>query len=134
MKNSENKVVSIMSYNTVMEAQLYQALLESAGIQAQLQNDIAAQIYPIGGPMFSINLLVAVEDLPKAREVLGAKFDIDEFHRAANNSDVNPARKKPSVRKRAPRAAKKEVCIAEVEATPKKRAPSKPAAKSAAKK
>ena len=126
MENSENKVVSIMSFNTVMEAQLYQALLSSAGVQAQLQNDIAAQIYPIGGPMFAINLLVAAEDLPKAREILAAKFDLDEFHREAGNSDVNPARKKPAVKKSVP---KKETCVAEAAAPPKKRAPRKPAAK-----
>lgn len=79
MENDSKKVVSVMSFNSVIEAQLYKALLESAGIQARMQNDIAAQVVPAFGSLMEINLLVAEEDEAKAKEIVAAKFDIDKF-------------------------------------------------------
>lgn len=84
-----------MSFNSLNEAQLYVALLESAGVRAMLQNDIATQVYPPIGMMLPVNILVAEEDQQRAREILGAKFDIDDFHRQADNSGLNPARREP---------------------------------------
>lgn len=81
MEKERGEVVSVMSFNSVMEAQLYKALLESAGIAARMQNDIAAQVIPAYGTMMEINLLVASEDEVQARRIMGAKFDIDEFKR-----------------------------------------------------
>ena len=106
METDKSKVAAVMSFNSVMEAQLYKALLESAGIQARMQNDLAAQVIPAYGALMQINLLVAEEDQKKAREILGAKFDIDEFHRQANNSGINPARREPKKEKPSGKAAK----------------------------
>lgn len=90
MKNDTRKVVSVMSFNSVMEAQLYKALLESAGVETRMQNDLAAQVMPAFGSLMQVNLLVAEEDQRKAREIIGAKFDIDEFHRQAGASKKEP--------------------------------------------
>lgn len=90
MKTDTKKVVSVMSFNSVMEAQLYKALLESAGIYSRMQNDLAAQVMPAFGSLMQVNLLVAEEDQRKAREIIGAKFDIDEFHRQSEASKREP--------------------------------------------
>lgn len=88
------KVVSIMSFNSAMEAGLYKALLESAGIEVWLQNDLALQVLSIYGGLMQVNLLVSEEDAARAREVLGAKFDIDEFQR------LSGAPEKPAAKRR----------------------------------
>ncbi|MCD7969753.1 MAG: DUF2007 domain-containing protein [Alistipes sp.] len=75
----ENGVIVIGSFNSVDEARIYKALLESAGVPARLQNDIAAQIIPAYGDMMEVNLLVAVEDQQRALEILNAGFDQGEF-------------------------------------------------------
>ncbi len=103
MEKDSGKVVTIMSFNSLNEAQLYVALLESAGVTAVLQNDIVTQVYPPIGMMLPVNILVAEEEQQRAREILGAKFDIDDFHRQANNSGINPARKEPKKEKKAAR-------------------------------
>lgn len=119
-----------MSFNSVMEAQLYKALLESAGIPARMQNDIAAQVMPAYGALMQVNLLVAEEDQKKAREVLGAKFDIDEFHRESNGPDLNPARKKaPAKRTAAKTGEGTKKPAAKKESAPKKETAKAPAAK-----
>ena len=148
MEKDTKKVISVMSFNSVMEAQLYKALLESAGIPARMQNDLAAQVMPAYGALMQINLLVAEENQKKAREILGAKFDIDEFHRQT----AGPAKKlvgagedapkkrgrKPGVKKegapakKAPKAAVAAKPIAKktkAEADGKKAAAKKPAEK-----
>lgn len=75
------KVVTIMTFGSAMEAEIYRSLLESAGIAAQLQNDLATQVLPSLGELVSVKLLVAEEDEARAREVLSAKFDAEEFKR-----------------------------------------------------
>lgn len=83
----ENKAVAIVkSFNSVAEAQLYKALLESAGVAARMQNDIAAQVIPAYGALMQVNLLVAVEDEGKAKEILSAGFDIAQFEEDAKHS------------------------------------------------
>ena len=79
MKSDKKRVVSVGSFGSVMEAQIYKALLESAGIQSRMQNDIAAQVMPAYGNLMEVYLLVAEEDEAKAKEVLKAKFDKEEF-------------------------------------------------------
>ena len=90
MEKNKKEFISIMSFNSVAEAQLYVALLESAGVPAQLRNDLSAQIYPI----FPVYIIVAAEDQQRAREIMGAKFDIDEFHRQT----AGPAKKKTTAK------------------------------------
>lgn len=127
METDKSKVVSVMSFNSVMEAQLYQALLESAGVRAHLQNDIATQVYPPIGMLLPVNILVAEEDQEKAREILGAKFDIDEFKRQANSSDAKPASRKPAVKKSAPKAGPRKKTTGDKPEKPVKAATKKPA-------
>lgn len=78
MVTDKSKVIAIKSFNSVTEAQIFKALLESAGVQARMQNDVAAQVLPAYGNLMQVNLLVAEEDEAKAREILAAKYDKDE--------------------------------------------------------
>lgn len=131
METDNKKVISVMSFNSVMEAQLYKALLESAGIAARMQNDIAAQVIPAYGTLMEINLLVAEEDQKRAREVLGAKFDIDEFQRDVEASKREIISNKPEAPARK-RAGRKPAAKKADDAAPKAAAKAKPAAKATA--
>lgn len=71
--------VVIRTFGSVSEAQLYKALLESAGIPARMKNDIAAQVLPAYGGMMEVDLLVSAENEKKAKEILAARFDEKEF-------------------------------------------------------
>lgn len=115
-----------MSFNSVMEAQLYVALLESAGVEAQLQNDISAQLLPAYGQLLPVNILVAGEDQERAREILGAKFDIDDFHRQTAAPAKRRYSRKPVAEKQV-KAAKTEQPVKE-----KKSAKKAPAGKKTA--
>lgn len=77
MENKE--AVVIKKFNSLNEAQLYKALLESAGVMTRMRNDITAQVLPAYGGMMEVELLVSAEDEQKAREILAAKFDEEEF-------------------------------------------------------
>lgn len=73
-KLNETRVATLMTFDTVGEAEVIRALLESAGVHALVQNDILAGMFPTGS-MLKVRLYVLEDDLPKAREVLGAKYD-----------------------------------------------------------
>lgn len=85
--DGQNEAVVVATYLSVNEAQIFKALLESAGVPARMQNDIAAQIIPAYGDMMQVNLLVSPDDLEKAREILSAGFDQKEFD-AESQSDT----------------------------------------------
>lgn len=73
----KKEVVVIRSFNSANEAHLHKALLESAGIQARVKSDIAVQV--VYGGFTQVDLLVAAEDEQRAKEILAAKFDEEEF-------------------------------------------------------
>ena len=78
MDNS--KTATLMHFNQVGTAEIYKSLLEANGIRASLNNDIIHSILPIGATnTLSILLIVLEEDAAKAREILSADFDKEEF-------------------------------------------------------
>lgn len=74
-----SRVVVLKGFNSIEQAQMAKVLLESAGVEVRLQNELAAQVLPIYGSWMQVNLLVRESDLKKASEVLTAKFDVAEF-------------------------------------------------------
>ncbi len=76
---NQSDVVTLMRFNSVGEAEIVKTLLESAGITAVLQNAVVASVLPVYGGMLDIRLVVAREDEKKARQILGARFDEQEF-------------------------------------------------------
>ncbi|MCC8035498.1 MAG: DUF2007 domain-containing protein [Rikenellaceae bacterium] len=74
----DNRIV-IGSFNSLEEAQIYKSLLESAGVEAHLQHDLAAQTLPVYGDMMDVGLTVNRDDQQRALEVLDASFDQDDF-------------------------------------------------------
>ncbi|MCC8019114.1 MAG: DUF2007 domain-containing protein [Rikenellaceae bacterium] len=81
----QNEAVVVATYLSVNEAQIFKALLESAGVPARMQNDIAAQIIPAYGDMMQVNLLVSPDDVEKAQEILSAGFDRKQFEAESEN-------------------------------------------------
>ena len=62
------------------QAQVVKALLDSMGVENQIVNDIAADILPMLER--DIRIIVNTSDLPRAREIMKAKFDKDSFKNA----------------------------------------------------
>ncbi len=77
------KVVVIRDFTTPMEAEVYRALLEAEGVHAELQNDLAMQVLAAYGGQMPVRLLVAEVDADRAREILAARFDTEEFDKEA---------------------------------------------------
>ena len=70
-KNSsvmENRILVVVAeYNSTMEAELAKSLLQSAGIFAELENEVMSTFYPMAVPC---RLMVCEEDLEQARALL----------------------------------------------------------------
>ena len=62
------------------QAQVVKAMLDSMGVENQIVNDIAADILPMLER--DIRIIVNTSDLPRAREIMKAKFDKDSFKNA----------------------------------------------------
>ena len=62
----------LKSYNRELEAEMAKELLENEGIRAMVVSDDCAGMYPqFQSQSKGVRLLVAPDDLEKAREVLG---------------------------------------------------------------
>lgn len=88
--DTNNEAVIVASYNSVNEAQLFKALLESAGVETRMQNDITAQVLPAYGGMMQVNLLVSPDDEARAKEILEAGFDEKKFEQEAEEESAYP--------------------------------------------
>lgn len=75
----DRDVVIIGHFSTLGEASIYRSLLESAGIKVMTAGEYVHDVYPIGDSWAGIELKVAPEDAERAREILEAKFDPEEF-------------------------------------------------------
>lgn len=73
------QIITLMSFETVGEAEIYRALLEDAGIKVLTENDIIAGMLPTGGGLLKVRLFINREDEPLARKILAAKFDKKEY-------------------------------------------------------
>ena len=78
----KSKVVIIKSFPTAGEALIYKSLLESGGVECEL--------LPLQNELMNVKLAVAEKDAEKAREILSAKFDQQEF-----DTESMKRRKKP---------------------------------------
>jgi hypothetical protein len=75
----EKGVVTLERFSTAEQAEIYRALLESAGIRVMITGEYVNTIYPIGSSWAGIELRVAPADEALAREILAARFDRNEF-------------------------------------------------------
>ena len=70
-KNSsvmENRILVVLAeYNSPMEAELTKSLLSSAGIYAELENEVMSTFYPMAVPC---RLMVCEDDLEQAKALL----------------------------------------------------------------
>ena len=79
----DSKLVVIRSFSSVGEASIYKSLLESSGVPCELLNELTAEMMPV-------RLVVNEADARRAEEILGAKFDQEEF-----DKESAKRRKKP---------------------------------------
>ena len=80
-----SKVVMLMRFNHLGRAEIMKSLLESNGIECSLVGETIQSVLPsITGGGSPIQLVVAEKDAEKARKVLAAKFDVDEFESETN--------------------------------------------------
>ncbi|MBP3482388.1 MAG: DUF2007 domain-containing protein [Alistipes sp.] len=63
-----NNLVVLSEYNTAMEAELAKTVLGSAGIYAEIENEIMSSLYPTG--IIPSKLLVREEDTETAKRLL----------------------------------------------------------------
>ena len=82
----DSKLVVIRSFSSVGEASIYKSLLESSGVPCELLNELTAEVLPIRNEMMVVN----EADARRAEEILGAKFDQEEF-----DKESAKRRKKP---------------------------------------
>ena len=75
----KSKVVIIKSFPTAGEALIYKSLLESGGVECELINETVSDVLPLQNELMNVKLAVAETDAEKAREILSAKFDQQEF-------------------------------------------------------
>lgn len=75
----DSKVVVLKRFGTSGEAVIYKSLLEANGIKSELLNDTMSGILPIQNETFEVQLIVNESDAEKAKEILAADFDREEF-------------------------------------------------------
>ena len=83
-------VTVLRNFPTTGEALIYKTLLESNGIDAELLNETSSDVLPLQNEMMEIKLIVREADAAKAKEILDAKFDEEEFE-----TESKKRRKKP---------------------------------------
>lgn len=83
-------VTVIRTFPTTGEALIYKTLLESNGIDAELLNETSSDVLPLHNEMMEIKLIVRESDAAKAKEILEAQFDEEEFE-----TESKKRRKKP---------------------------------------
>lgn len=86
----KSKVVIIKSFPTAGEALIYKSLLESGSVECELINETVSDVLPLQNELMNVKLAVAEKDAEKAREILSAKFDQQEF-----DTESMKRRKKP---------------------------------------
>ena len=64
---TDTTLVVLAEYNTVAEAEIAKSLLESAGIEVSLRNELMSSNYPMAIP---VQLVVREEDYETARGLL----------------------------------------------------------------
>lgn len=75
----KSKIITLMSFDTSGEAEIVRSLLESAGVESELLNEVMSAMLPLQSDFFSIRLVINEDDEERAKEILAAKFDTEEF-------------------------------------------------------
>ncbi|HIW97100.1 MAG TPA: DUF2007 domain-containing protein [Candidatus Tidjanibacter gallistercoris] len=76
----DREFATVARFSSMEQAQVVKAMLDSMGVENQIVNDIAADILPMLER--DIRIIVNTSDLPRAREIMKAKFDKDSFKNA----------------------------------------------------
>ncbi len=74
----EQEFTVLMTFNTAGEAAIYSSLLDSAGIDNFIKNDVTSTVLTMLNDSVGIKLVVRTEDVPRAEEFLRAKISKDE--------------------------------------------------------
>lgn len=75
---NDSGIVTLMTFDTLGEAEVTKALLDAAGVNNALVNDVLSSVLPLDS-FARIAIEVAEEDLPMAQKVITAGFDKAEF-------------------------------------------------------
>ena len=73
----DREFATVARFSSMEQAQVVKAMLDSMGVNNQIVNDIAADILPMLER--DIRIIVKTADLPKANQLMKAKFDKESF-------------------------------------------------------
>ena len=73
----DREFATVARFSSMEQAQVVKAMLDSMGVNNQIVNDIAADILPMLER--DIRIIVNTADLPKAKQLMKAKFDQESF-------------------------------------------------------
>ena len=82
-ENAEEQLVLLSSFDSLEEANLVRALLESAEIPVKLDNELSSQWTGAGG----LRLMVPASSLEEAEEILQAQISEDDLAAQAEAAD-----------------------------------------------
>lgn len=77
---TKDEIVTIRTFSSPQEANIYKSILENSGIVSSLKGEIIHDLMPFG-QLTDIELQVAAADLGRAEEILAAAFDKKELDR-----------------------------------------------------
>lgn len=87
-------VVTLVRFDSLGEAEIVKGLLESNGVNCELMHETIQTVLPyLTSGVDPIELVVAEPDVERAREILAAKFDQQEF------DDLSKSKKRCSCKK-----------------------------------
>lgn len=67
----EDDLILLAEYNTAIEAEMVKSMLESAGIEATIEDDIMSSLYPTG--VIPTKLLVREGDAVQAQQLINQR-------------------------------------------------------------
>lgn len=67
---NDNEIVLCREFNSDAEAHIAQSVLEQEGIQCVIDNELFSRIYPVGGMLGGLRLMVKRRDLDRANEII----------------------------------------------------------------
>ena len=76
----DREFATVARFASMDQAQVVKAMLDSMGVDNQIVNDIAADILPMLER--DVRIIVNTSDLPKAKQLMKAKFDRESFKTA----------------------------------------------------
>ncbi len=70
----KSEVITLATYASAGEALVVQSLLESAGVETQIVNEVSSNVLPYSSDN-AVRLIINEKDVDRAREILAAGFD-----------------------------------------------------------